>query len=504
MADFRTDTSAIKVEPAKGMSLADMLNIQKSSYELSKMKELYPALISGEQAKSKSAQIESQIKGFDLEKANQLNKEREVIQSFMSKPENYQNEKGEIDINKANSVLPVIAPLSGADHASKLTTLANNHTTATVAKLNMSQQQKGVVASVYGALGYAGVNDPKVYMKALSDLKKQYPDDKNMNAYIDSSIDSLNLMGAQPDPNIAKTAIQSSQQLLSPEKQQSVFSPGVGLQSVGGLNVISTTQPAVGGNAPSATYSLPNIGGNQQQLPQSTPQNTPSEKKQPLFIERFPPRPETYPPQISELEKPTFEQGFALKQNSSKLASDAANLKTSLEAARKNIKESSGTAIGQGIRNAKQIFVSNPELEILLKNAADIQARQGQLLGATTDASRETTSKTSPNANLSEKGLASILDRIDADTTNIMQFNKGLGSYIDKKGNTNGHLNALSYKDAWTNNFDADVFKYHNIAKSNMSKEEKEKAKKELLKGKDIKDFENKLHNLHRLEQGEN
>jgi hypothetical protein len=57
MADFRTDTSAIKVEKQQGMSLADMLNISKSSYELSKLKELYPAMIQKEQALSKSAQI---------------------------------------------------------------------------------------------------------------------------------------------------------------------------------------------------------------------------------------------------------------------------------------------------------------------------------------------------------------------------------------------------------------------------------------------------------------
>ncbi|RIZ67105.1 MAG: hypothetical protein D0531_01305 [Methylococcales bacterium] len=41
----------------KPMSLADMLNIGKSSYELSKLKELYPAMISGEQARSKAAEI---------------------------------------------------------------------------------------------------------------------------------------------------------------------------------------------------------------------------------------------------------------------------------------------------------------------------------------------------------------------------------------------------------------------------------------------------------------
>ena len=50
MADFRTDTSAIKVDPVKGMSLADMLNIQKSTYELNKLKELYPSIISEQHA----------------------------------------------------------------------------------------------------------------------------------------------------------------------------------------------------------------------------------------------------------------------------------------------------------------------------------------------------------------------------------------------------------------------------------------------------------------------
>jgi len=61
MADFRTDTSAIKIDTPKGMSLADMLNIQKSSYELSKMKELYPSMISEQQARSRTAQVGADI-----------------------------------------------------------------------------------------------------------------------------------------------------------------------------------------------------------------------------------------------------------------------------------------------------------------------------------------------------------------------------------------------------------------------------------------------------------
>ena len=60
MADFRTDTSAIKVEQTKPMTLSDMLNIGKQTYELSRLKELYPAIIAKEQAQSKTAQTEQQ------------------------------------------------------------------------------------------------------------------------------------------------------------------------------------------------------------------------------------------------------------------------------------------------------------------------------------------------------------------------------------------------------------------------------------------------------------
>ena len=215
----KADTSIFgNLQAPKGMSLSEMLGIQKSQYELSKLKELYPAMISKEQALSKTAGIESEKAGFGLQRESQLNDERKAIQAFMSNPENFQNDKGEIDINKINSVLPAIAPLSGTEHATKLTTLANNHTTAENAKVNMTQNEKGVIASVFGALGRANVNEPKAYLDALMALKKQYAGNKNMESYIDSSISSLGLMGDKPNPNISRTAIQASEQLLTPAR----------------------------------------------------------------------------------------------------------------------------------------------------------------------------------------------------------------------------------------------------------------------------------------------
>jgi len=92
MADFRTDTSAIKVEPNKGMSLADMLNIQKSSYELSKMKELYPSMISEQQAKSRTAQVGANV----AEQTQQPNISKAISESKRLAVE---AEKAGVDLN---------------------------------------------------------------------------------------------------------------------------------------------------------------------------------------------------------------------------------------------------------------------------------------------------------------------------------------------------------------------------------------------------------------------
>jgi hypothetical protein len=58
----KADTSIYaNLNTQKPMSLADMLNISKSSYELSKLKELYPAMIAEQEAKSKTAQIGANV-----------------------------------------------------------------------------------------------------------------------------------------------------------------------------------------------------------------------------------------------------------------------------------------------------------------------------------------------------------------------------------------------------------------------------------------------------------
>ena len=172
MATFNVDTSMIGAKPpqVEQMKLSDMLNMASKGYELKKMKELYPAMIEKAKAESESAQSGAVVKDIEAQQATIRNKEQMKLNAFMQDPKNYMNENGDIDLTKANKAIPIIAPMTGADHLTKLSTLAQNNTLAKDAKLKFSQNEREVVASTYAALGRANVTDPKEYANALDNL----------------------------------------------------------------------------------------------------------------------------------------------------------------------------------------------------------------------------------------------------------------------------------------------------------------------------------------------
>lgn len=189
-----------------------------------------------------------QAGNIELQKANQANQERIAVQDFMSNPDNFQT-NGRIDMDKVNANLTKIAPLTGAEHIQRLSTLSKAQTEADSAKQNLTQSQRALVAGPLGVLGRAGVNDPNVYVNELEGLKKDNPDNKELHRLIDAKITAIKAL--PQGTNFAKGAIVSSQSLLAPEAQQTALSPQAGLTSTGGQIQPTITTPAVGGNAPS-------------------------------------------------------------------------------------------------------------------------------------------------------------------------------------------------------------------------------------------------------------
>jgi hypothetical protein len=184
--------------------------------------------------------------GINLQREQQANSERVALQRFLSVPDNFQTD-GSIDLEKINRSIPAIAPLTGADTISKLTTLGNAQTTARQARQALTQEQRSIVAGPLGVLGRAGVKDPNIYQQELQNLKVLNPDNPDLHRLVDAY---GTVAGAMPPDELPKSAIRASEQLLKPAEARAAMAPSVGLTPTGGALTETITQPSAGGTAP--------------------------------------------------------------------------------------------------------------------------------------------------------------------------------------------------------------------------------------------------------------
>ena len=490
MADFRTDTSAIKVDTPKGMSLADMLNIQKSSYELSKIKELYPAMIAGEQARSKTAGIESEIKGIDLERTDRVNKEQRVLANWASDPTNYLDQNGEIDLQKITHSVNSLAPYTGAETIKKYTELKSNRVSADEAKTKLTDVQRGSLGTVLAGLASTGEQDPKVYQEKVQNWANQFPTDPNAQQLAKSYISTLGY--TQKGPQVLQTAIKAAQEYKGPVNQVTTAG-GV----PGTYNAVSNQYTPFGstGEQPAQTTGVTNAP------------NAPTTANKPLLISaESPVRIANGVPLFNEQQKEIAGLAREEKNKLPELRITSEETKKSIDTALKTIKAASGNVPGQTLRaTAKSIF-GDAELEILKKSLADVTLRQAQTMGAGTDQAKSDVAKTQGNENLTVESLKSILERADATNTGFKNYTQAIKEYEKKRGIDHANANHSQFKAAWADNYDPNVFILQNIHDSNKSETEKKLETDRLFKGmskENIKEFKKRANNIDALMRGD-
>lgn len=186
-----------------------------------------------------------QSNDLKLQGDTQANSDRQAAAQFMSTPANWQNEDGTINLTKANNILK-IAPQTGSDVVQKLSTLANAQTTASKAKMDMGTAGRSVIGGLYGILGRSGVDDPAVVASELDQLKTQYGPDSPISAYAEAA--KVGLQGLPAGAGtVKKNLITQAQALMSPEGQNSAFSPKAGLTDTGGALQETVETPSVAG-----------------------------------------------------------------------------------------------------------------------------------------------------------------------------------------------------------------------------------------------------------------
>jgi hypothetical protein len=452
MPEFNVDLSP-KNQPT---SLADLLKLQAYS------------------SQADVAQIEAA-------KAKQAELERERFQGFM-KGGKWKLPNGDIDLDIVNSTLPALMPLTGHEYAGKLNQLSKNTIEARDAQLNFDQKERGVVANVYASLANAGVQDPKVYSSALDNLKKEFPNSKNIHRYVDSAISNLKL-GTDPNklnPELPKNALLKSNELFSAKDQYDMFAPKATTSTIGGQTVGVVTKPSVAGSTP--TVEATPLGGGGSGTP--TPASTQTQTKQTSKLPKLIPEDESlkYTPQASgitntnKFQDAAYERGNKIIQTANASLQGQADLQENIRKVERHIEAASGSKVGQAYEKAKQYLLGNEQLDTLKKSIAQVQARNAELMGLNrSDASQQLNEKLSGNENIDPKALESIMQQVKAESKAAELFTKGVNKYLDMRGDINGKIQAEKFKSKWAEHYDPRIFQIDNIIESKLPEAEKQR-----------------------------
>jgi len=410
MADINPITPvATGINPPQQMSLGDMMNVARQGQAFRQAEQVNPLLLQQQAQTTRTGQIALSVE-------EQKNIERQNMQTFFADPNNFQTE-GRIDINKINAVVPKLAPLTGPDYVSKMSTLSTAQTEALKAKQNLTQDQRQLVGSTLGLLGRAGVTDPQVAIKELRMLSDQNPDNVDLKNLIEKSYVPV-FTGMQAGPQVADSLVKASQSILTPAQIQERFAPQAGTLNTGEQVFQTVTTPGVGNIAPRiqlGAQPLADIG-----IP-PTQEVIDSVTGQKRLI--GPASQRTNTPIVTNLGPAQTSllgaSGTNIAEDLSKTLADAKEAPTRI-ATFQNIKKLAPEAfvgvggarkeLAAGIAGAVGWNIFDAE-----KTATDELAKNTNLLtltGGNTDAARAIAEAANPNKKMTEKALKDVADQL--------------------------------------------------------------------------------------------
>jgi hypothetical protein len=447
---------------------------------------------------------EADVLNRQAQVAREKEKELPLAQAFIQGPDS-KDKNGNWDLGKVNTILPTIAPITGADFAKKITDGVANHTAAIEAKIKLSNTARGIMASYYGAHAAAGTQDPKEVAVGMIKLGEQMPE---LMDYIQPAL--RNLQNVPPGPNLTKTLFQARNEFNTPMEQINAFSPKASMANIGGAERVITTQPSVRGEQPTITPS--GFGGQPVSGGTSAPTTMPGTSgstsgKMPALINYGSLK--ARDPELMNLDNAQKE---ARVIGSQMVADAPLNLKAAkdihqpVRKVEEFINSATGSKIGQTLQASGKYVWGNSDLDALVKNIAQVQARNAEVMGlAKTDHMQDLNAKLSGSEKIDAKALAGVMQQVKADAVAAEKYNTGLLKFVEKHGDVNGQILAKKFQSVWAENYDPRIFQIENIENSQLSEKEQDKRIREIhgsMSKEEFKDLENKSKTLYRLEKG--
>ena len=480
MADFSMNVNYPKPQ---GSSLGDLVNMASGIQNYQQAQQMNPLVL-------EKAQIENQV-------LRQKNDERLRLQEFTSNPDNWQT-NGRIDMDKLNSVIPKIAPLTGSDVISSLSQLHTSQTNATKAKNAMTQDMRQIVGGRLGILGRMGIDDPKTIMGELDRLKAENPDSREVHDLIEAY--KVPLSKAPRGPNVVKDLIAQEQSLLSPAQKETALTPSISTTAQGQTIL---TQPSVAGSVPTATVGV--AGGLQ-----NTPMQPGGPVQKPVLGNMPLPYPvrsasQPYAPEPTEAADQTAGQAYRsrLVEAQGGLTQARRNTEEVIQQANKigsDLYFSKGGLPGQ-VEQKIRMAVGSEQYDMLAKDLANMALSNAKAMGGlgNTVAGLDMQAVANGTIKVPPEVLTKIARRVQADQTNIDMQATGAQKFAQQYGDNN----MKAYQQLWNANADSKIFEVMNIYKD-ITDPTQRKFEIEKLLGSDPKkrqEFYNKYQNIKKLSE---
>lgn len=434
--------------------------------------------------------------------AREKEKEIPLIQNFMKDPDNKLPD-GSFDLRQMPALVSV-APLSGPEYADKIVSLTKNHIETNRALNQLSEENRKPFASIYGNYGQIAANGqpvtPGQIIQSLERLKEFYP---QLTTAADGQIKGWQ---ARPldKPVDPQSLLKARNESLTPTQLIDQFAPKATVGEVGGQKVGVVTQPSVIGETP--RVSTTPLGGGEAVQPTGGPTTT---KPLPKIIQEDTSLSYTGPMNPMNLNKFQEEAYAGGKKNVTEANMAVKGVKDIQQAVRK-VEDYMGSASGskayQMVQQGGKWVFGNSDLDSLVKNIAQVQARNAAVMGLDkTDSSRELNAKLSGSEKIDEKALAGVMQQVKAEATAAELYTSGLNKFVEKRGDVNGYIQQQKFQSKWAEHYDPRIFQIDDIAQSKLPETEKQ-AKIDQITGKmsesQFKKYKEDSVIIHRLAKG--
>jgi hypothetical protein len=319
-----------------------------------------------------------------------------------------------------------------------------------------------------------------------------------------------NLESVPPGPNLQKTLFQARNEFMTPVEQITAFAPKASMVTIGGAERAIVTQPSVRGEQPTITpggFGGQPVGGGTTTTSTMPGISGSTSGKMPELIKYG-----SLKARDPELLNLDTAQQESRKIGSVMVADAPLNLKAAkdiqqpVRKVEEFINSATGSKIGQTLQASGKYVWGNSDLDALVKNIAQVQARNAEVMGlAKTDHMQDLNAKLSGSEKIDAKALAGVMQQVKADAVAAEKYNTGLLKFVEKHGDVNGQILAKKFQSAWAENYDPRIFQIQNIENSQLSEREQDKRIREIhgsMSKEEFKDLENKSKTLYRLEKG--